>query len=92
MVDIVQLCNNFNDRLSANETKADIMNRCVNQKLGNLYITQTTEYDNLIDYVDKMIERNDLSEKEMCRVVKKLSKNISSNRNQLINLIEELEG
>ena len=89
MVNIEQVCKNFNTVLENRQSSQNVLDECVLTKLNNLYIKQSDDYDKLITNMERLLASDNIS--EMCRVVKKLSKNMGSNRNQLIYLIEELE-
>ena len=89
MVNIEQVCKNFNTVLENRQSSQNVLDKCVVTKLNNLYVKQSDDYDKLIANMERLLASDNIS--EMCRVVKKLSKNMGSNRNQLIYLIEELE-
>lgn len=91
MVNIPFMCYSFLNKLETNKTQEELMSKCVYAKLGRLYDTQTNEYDELIDRIEKILDDDTISDKEVSRVINKLSKNISSNRTQLISLLEGLE-
>lgn len=89
MVDIKTICINFNNVLERKTTSEKVLEECVVKKLNNLYIKQSEDYEELIETIDKLVDTDNIS--GMCRVVNKLSKNINSNRKQLISLIERIE-
>lgn len=90
MVDIKKVCYDFYNVLENKTSSEQVLEQCVVKKLNSLYQKQSDDYDELIETIDKLIDTDNIP--AMCKVVNKLSKNMNSNRKQLILLIERLEG
>lgn len=88
MVDIVQFCKEFSAELSKEETKEDILLSNVSKKLGNMYKVQSEKFDSLIDELSVSIDTDDMEHTH--RVIKRLSKTLSNNREQLLSLLKEV--
>ena len=88
MVNIEKVCNNLMTELSKHNTSQEVLDECVYNKLNKLYTKQSDNYDNMINAIYNMVDRDDIS--GMCTVLKKLSKNVNSDRQRLISLIERL--
>ena len=89
MINIEKECFRFLNDLNRCETSEEFLMQCVYDKLNKLYAQQSEKYDSLINTLYKTIDMEDIS--SMCTVIKKLSKNINSNRQQLISLLERIE-
>jgi hypothetical protein len=88
MIDIEKECFRFLNDLNKSKSSEEFLVHCVYDKLNKLYAQQSEKYDSLINTLYKMIDMEDIS--GMCTVIKKLSKNINSNRQQLISLLERI--
>lgn len=88
MADILSICKNLERQLNTTDTKADILTKCVSNKLTNLYNTQSQQLDDILEELSNSIDTKDID--YTYRVIRKLSKCLSNNRAQLIGLIEEV--
>lgn len=88
MVDIVQFCYDFENRLFKEETKEDILLSCASKKLGSLYMAQSKNFDDIIEELSTCINTDDME--HTYRVMKRLSKSLANNRAQLLSLLEEV--
>ena len=89
MVNIEKVCKSFLTDLDRYDTKEDLLSDCVYNKLNTLYLQQSEKYDSLLNAIDKMVDMDDIS--GVCTLLKKLSKNINCNRQQLILLLGRIE-
>lgn len=88
MVNIKQICLNLDNELNKNDTKEVIMEQCVSEKLSMLYTMQSNQLDCILNELSKSIDVNDIE--YTYKVIKRLSKNLTNNRKQLMRLIEEV--
>lgn len=86
MVDIVKFCDNFSEALFKDETKEDILLSSVSIKLSNLYTLQSERFDAILNELSHSIDTDDIEYTHT--VIKKLSKSLSNNREQLLSLLE----
>ncbi len=89
MVNIEKICNDFITDLSKHNNPQEVLEDCIYNKLNTLYTQQSEKYDNMIETIYNMVDMDDIS--NICSVLNKLSKNINSNRQQLISLMERLD-
>lgn len=88
MVDIKKICLNLNNELSKSDTPEDILLTCATDKLTSLYTVQSNQLDNIIGELYRSLDLGDLE--YTYKVIKRLSRNLTTNRKQLIRLIEEV--
>lgn len=88
MVDIKGICHQLENELSNCSNKDDVLLDCVSTKLCSLYMTQSEELDNILSDLSSNIEGTNM--KNMYKIIRRLNKNLSNNRTQLIKLIEEV--
>lgn len=89
MVNIEKICKDLDKNLTKYNTKEEVLEDCIFTRLNTLYNKQSEKYDIMIDSIYRMIDSDNIT--DMCTVLKKLSKNINSNRQQLVSLIERMK-
>ena len=69
-------------------TKEELLTDCVRQRLTELYLIQSEQLDIAINELMSCIQTDNIS--QMYNILKRLSKCLSGNRNQLIYLLEKV--
>ena len=88
MGDIEKICRDLDYELSNCDDKNAVLLSCVSEKLKSLYNTQSAQLDDVINEISNHIDTDDVE--YLCKTVKRLSKCLSSNRAQLLKLIDEV--
>ena len=88
MVDLEQLYKKIDTKLSDNRTKEDKLHQKAQERLSILYSEQSNNLDKIIAEVDKSLNIDDLD--YTYKLKKKLSKNLNSNRQQLLLILKEV--
>lgn len=88
MVDLEQLYKKIDTKLSDNRTKEDKLHQKAQERLSILYSEQSDNLDKIIAEVDKSLNIDDLD--YTYKLIKKLSKNLNSNRQQLLLILKEV--
>ena len=88
MVDLEQLYKKIDTKLSDNRTKEDKLHQKAQERLSILYSEQSNNLDKIIAEVDKSLNIDDLD--YTYKLIKKLSKNLNSNRQQLLLILKEV--
>lgn len=88
MVDLEQLYKKIDTKLSDNRTKEDKLHQKAQERLSMLYSEQSNNLDKIIAEVDKSLNIDDLD--YTYKLIKKLSKNLNSNRQQLLLILKEV--
>ena len=88
MVDLEQLYKKIDTKLSDNRTKEDKLHQKAQERLSTLYSEQSDNLDKIIAEVDKSLNIDDLD--YTYKLIKKLSKNLNSNRQQLLLILKEV--
>lgn len=88
MVDLEQLYKKIDTKLSDNRPKEDKLHQKAQERLSVLYSEQSDSLDKIIAEVDRSLNMDDLD--YTYKLIKKLSKNLNSNRQQLLLILKEV--
>lgn len=88
MLDIEQICKDFDNALDIPITKKQLLTKCASNKLTNLYMSQSDEFDVLLDELERDIDMDDINATR--KAIKKLSKTLTHSREHLIAVMERM--
>jgi hypothetical protein len=88
MVNLEQLYEKIDTKLSDNRPKEDKLHQKAQERLSVLYSEQSDSLDKIIAEVDRSLNMDDLD--YTYKLIKKLSKNLNSNRQQLLLILKEV--
>lgn len=88
MVNLEQLYEKIDTKLSDDRPKEDKLHQKAQERLSVLYSEQSDSLDKIIAEVDRSLNMDDLD--YTYKLIKKLSKNLNSNRQQLLLILKEV--
>ena len=88
MVNLEQLYEKIDTKLSDDRPKEDKLHQKAQERLSVLYSEQSDSLDKIIAEVDRSLNMDDLD--YTYKLIKKLSKNLNSNRRQLLLILKEV--
>ena len=88
MVNLEQLYVTIDNKLSDNRTKDEKLRQNATERLSVLYNEQSENLDKIMDEVDKSLNMEDIE--YTYRLIKRLSRNLQSDRQHLLSLLKEV--